>query len=149
MTSPLLRSVAADSNVLLAALASRAARRVFDSAPDLVIVTTEETIAEVEEYLPEFAARYELDLDMLRETLAVLPLERYSERDYITHLVEARRYLEERDPDDVALGCARAETRRADLVERQRLQRASARGLPNSETAQAPRNDAPPSTLPS
>lgn len=59
MTSPPLRSVAADSNVLLAALARRAARRVFDYAPDLIIVTTEQTIAEVEEYLPEFAARYE------------------------------------------------------------------------------------------
>lgn len=103
MTSPPLRSVAADSNVLLAALARRAARRVFDNAPDLIIVTTEETIAEVEEYLPEFAARYGLDIDMMRETLGVLPIERYSESDYISHLAEARRYLAKRDPDDVAL----------------------------------------------
>lgn len=103
MTSPPLRSVAADSNVLLAAIARRAARRVFDNAPDLVIVTTEETIAEVEEYLPVFASRYELDIDMMREALETLPIERYSESDYISHVAEARRYLAERDPDDVAL----------------------------------------------
>jgi len=103
VTSLPLKSVAADSNVLLAALARRAAWRVFENAPDLVIVTTEETIAEVEEYLPEFAARYELDIDALREALEILPVERYSEADYISHLVEARRYLAKRDPDDVAL----------------------------------------------
>lgn len=102
MTSAPLRSVAADSNVLLAALARRAARRVFD-APDLVIVTTEETIAEVEEYLPVFAVRYQLDIDMMREALEILPIERYSEADYISHVGEARRYLDKRDPDDVAL----------------------------------------------
>lgn len=102
MTSTPLRSVAADSNVLLAALARRAARRVFD-APDLVIVTTEETIAEVEEYLPVFAVRYQLDIDMMREALEILPIERYSEADYISHVDEARRYLDQRDPDDVAL----------------------------------------------
>lgn len=103
MALPLLRSVAADSNVLLAALAGRAAWRVFERAPDLVIVTTEDTILEVEEYLPEFAARYELDLDVLREALEILPVERYAEPDYTSHLEEARGYLAKRDPDDVAL----------------------------------------------
>jgi predicted nucleic acid-binding protein len=103
VTSLPLRSVAADSNVLLAALARRAAWRVFEQAPDLVIVTTEETIAEVEEYLPLFAERYGLDLDVMREALAVLPIERYSEGSYVLHISEARRYLDKRDPDDVAL----------------------------------------------
>jgi predicted nucleic acid-binding protein len=103
VTSRPLRSVAADSNVLLAALAGRAAKRVFDHAPELLLVTTEETIAEVEEYLPEFAARYGLDLEMMREALGVLPVERYAESDYISHVSEARRYLATRDADDVAL----------------------------------------------
>jgi predicted nucleic acid-binding protein len=102
VTSQPIRSVAADSNVLLSALARRAAARVFD-APDLVVVTTEDTIAEVEEYLPEFAARYGLDVDVLLEALEVLPVERYSESDYVTHINEARRYLAKRDLDDVAL----------------------------------------------
>lgn len=79
MTSLPLRSVAADSNVLLGALAREAARRVFDNAPDLVVVTTEETIAEVEEYLPVFAARYQIDIHLMREALEILPIKRYSE----------------------------------------------------------------------
>lgn len=58
------RSVAADRNVLLSALARRAAWKVFEAAPDLIVVTTEETIAEVEEYLPVFAERYGLDIDV-------------------------------------------------------------------------------------
>jgi hypothetical protein len=77
VTSLPLRSVAADSNVLRAALAGRAALRVFENAPGLVIVTTEETIAEVEEYLPTFAARYDLDTEKMREEREVLPLETY------------------------------------------------------------------------
>ena len=103
MTSPPLRSVAADSNVLLAAVARRAARLVFERAPALVVVTTEVTIAEVEEYVPEFAQRYRLEIDDLRRALVNLPLERYSERDYQSHLREARRYLTQRDPDDIPL----------------------------------------------
>jgi predicted nucleic acid-binding protein len=103
VTSLPLRRVAADSNVLLAALARRAAWRVFEGAPDLVIVTTEHTIAEIEEYLPVFAARYNLDVEVLREALEILPVERYSERDYHSHLADAHRYLGERDPDDVPL----------------------------------------------
>jgi predicted nucleic acid-binding protein len=103
VTSPPLKRVAADSNVLLAALARRAAWRVFDEAPDLVVVTTEHTIAEIEEYLPVFAARYDLDVAVLREALEMLPIERYSESDYHSHVVEAHRYLGERDPDDVPL----------------------------------------------
>lgn len=103
MTSPRPGSVAADSNVLLAAVARRAAWRVFEMLPALVIVTTEDAIAEVKEYLPEFAARYDLDLAVLLDALEVLPVERYSEPDYASHLAEARRYLAARDPDDVGL----------------------------------------------
>jgi predicted nucleic acid-binding protein len=103
VTSPPLRSVAADSNVLLSAVARRAARLVFERVPELVVVTTEVTIAEVEEYIPEFAHRYGLDIDDLRRALVNLPLERYSERDYGSHVREARRYLMHRDLDDIPL----------------------------------------------
>jgi hypothetical protein len=53
--SPALRSVVADSNVLLAAVARRAAWRVFENAPDLVIATTEVAIEEMHEHAEEFA----------------------------------------------------------------------------------------------
>jgi predicted nucleic acid-binding protein len=84
-------------------VARRAARLVFERGPELVVVTTEVTIAEVEEYVPEFAQRYRLEIDDLRRALVNLPLERYSERDYQSHVREARRYLTQRDPDDIPL----------------------------------------------
>lgn len=103
MISLPLKSVAADSNVLLAAIARRAAWRVFENAPDLVVVTTEIAIAEVHEYLPEFAERYGFDVDLLHEAVDLLPVEIYSEPEYISHVAAATRYLGKRDPDDVHL----------------------------------------------
>jgi len=67
---PSLRSIAADTNVLLSAVAKRAARRVFN---------------------------------VFYETIEHLPLRLYDESEYRSHVDEARRYLEHRDPDDVAL----------------------------------------------
>lgn len=103
MTSLPLKSVAADSNVLLSAIARRAAWRVFENAPDLLVVTTEVVLSEVHEYLPEFAERYGFEVDTLHEAAELLPVERYSESDYITHIAEATKYLGHRDPDDVHL----------------------------------------------
>jgi len=102
VTSPNLRSVAADSNVLLSAIAGKAAGRVFSDSK-LVVVTTEENVAEVREYLPEFAAKYGLSAEALREVLEVLPIQVLGKRQYSTHLFEARSLLGERDPDDVPL----------------------------------------------
>lgn len=102
MTSPNLGSVAADSNVLLSAIAGMAALRVFE-APHLMIVTTEENVAEVLEYVPQFAARYRLAEETLLDTLGLLSIEVYLKRDYSTHLFAARSLMDERDPDDVPL----------------------------------------------
>jgi predicted nucleic acid-binding protein len=103
VTSLSLKSVAADSNVLLSAIARRAAWRVFENAPDLLVVTTEIVLAEVHEYLPEFAERYGFEVDALHEAADLLPVECYAESDYITQVQEATKYLGRRDPDDVHL----------------------------------------------
>lgn len=102
MSSASVRSVAADSNVLLSAVAGKAARRVF-ADPELIVVTTEANIAEVKEYVPEFAARYGLPEELLLETLELLPVTVYSEDDYSDELSAAWRLLAGRDEDDVAL----------------------------------------------
>ena len=102
MTSPSSGSVAADSNVLLSAIAGKAASRVF-ATPGFTIVTTDENVSEVLEYVPEFAARYGLPEETLVETLALLPIEVYSKRDYASHLFEARALMADRDPDDIPL----------------------------------------------
>jgi predicted nucleic acid-binding protein len=103
VTSRPLRSVAADSNVLLSAAVGHAARRVFERAQKLVVVTTEANLAEVQAYLPSMAQAYGLDLVEVQEALAALPIKLYSERQYRGRIPQARRYLQERDPDDVAL----------------------------------------------
>jgi predicted nucleic acid-binding protein len=102
VSSPTIRSVAADSNVLLSAVAGKAARRVF-SKTELIVVTTEHNIAEVREYVPEFAVRYDLPEEILVEVLELLPIVVYAEREYIDQIVAARRLLATRDEDDVAL----------------------------------------------
>jgi predicted nucleic acid-binding protein len=103
MTSRTLRSVAADSNVLLSAAVGHAARRIFERAPRLLVVTTEANLAEVQEYLPSMSKAYGLDLLEVQEALSALPLRLYSVSWYRSRIPEARRYLQNRDPDDVAL----------------------------------------------
>jgi hypothetical protein len=53
--------------VLLSAVAGKAARHVFEYS-ELIVVTTENNVAEVEEYIPYFAARY--GLPDVRDTIA-------------------------------------------------------------------------------
>ena len=102
MSSSNIKNVAADSNVLLSAVAGRAARRVFASTT-LIVVTTEKNIEEVREYVPEFAARYQLPDELLIEVLELLPITIYAEREYADQVNAARRLLADRDEDDVAL----------------------------------------------
>jgi predicted nucleic acid-binding protein len=97
-----IRIVAADSNVLLSAIAGKAARRVFENT-ELTVVTTEANLAEVREYIPDFAARYELPEELLLEVLELLPITVYDERDYAGELPAARQLIAARDEDDVAL----------------------------------------------
>lgn len=103
VTSTNLRSVAADSNVILAAIAGRAAQRVFRRRPDVTIVTTEENLVEVRKYVPEFAARYQLAEEVLLNDLALLPIVIYSRHQYASHIKAAEVLLGTRDPDDVPL----------------------------------------------
>ena len=103
MTSKSLRNVAADANVLLSAVIGKAARRVFEGAPGLRVVTTQATLAEVRRYLPMMAAKYSLNLEKLERDLKLLPLQIFSESQYRGRLAEAGRHLGKRDPDDVAL----------------------------------------------
>ena len=66
-------SIAADSNVLLGAVAYRAAYRVL-RVPGLAIVTTDAIIAEVYKYAPLFAKRYNIDMAKIDDTIVKLPV---------------------------------------------------------------------------
>ena len=74
----------------------------FESS-EPIVVTTEHNIAEVKEYAPVFAERYDLPLELLLETLELLPVHIYAELEYAENLPAARRLLAGRDEDDVAL----------------------------------------------
>jgi predicted nucleic acid-binding protein len=83
-------------------VAGKAARRVFENS-ELIVVTTEQNIAEVQEYIPEFAERYQLAEELLLEVLELLPITIYAADHYADELAAARQLLAERDEDDVAL----------------------------------------------
>jgi predicted nucleic acid-binding protein len=103
VTSKPLRSVAADSNVLLSAAVGHAARLVFEGAPRLRVVTTEANAAEVQAYLPYMAKTYGFDLVEVQEALGALPVKIHGERQYRSFIPKAGKYLQKRDPDDIAL----------------------------------------------
>lgn len=69
----------------------------------LTVVTTEQNVAEVREYVPVFAARYVLPEELLLEALELLPIEVYAESEYADKLTAAQELLGWRDEDDVAL----------------------------------------------
>jgi predicted nucleic acid-binding protein len=95
--------LAADANVLLSALIGGQAVRVFRHAAIEGILTTEATLAEVQEYAPRLAQKKRLPVDIVLLAAATLPVVTISRSVYITSLPEARRRIDRRDPDDVEI----------------------------------------------
>ena len=103
MTSKLSGRIAADTNVLLAAALGAAAARVFSSAMNLRVVTTEANIEEATRILPRLSKRYGLEPASAEANLLRLPLQAYAASAYESHLEEASQYLAKRDPTDIPL----------------------------------------------
>lgn len=103
MTSPNLRKLAADSNVLLSAIIGKSALKIFTSS-NVEVLTTIFNIEEVKEYIPHLAHKYHLPSNALLLQLNMLPLVQKGEQEYKNKIAEARTLLEHRDPDDVYLG---------------------------------------------
>lgn len=89
--------VIADANVLLAAIANRAAIKVFDS--DIHVYTTEFTCAEVAEYVPYFSERYRITVERMMKTMKMLPLSIKDKEFYQDSMGKAKKLME--DPEDV------------------------------------------------
>jgi predicted nucleic acid-binding protein len=94
--------VAADANVLLSALLGHAALRAIDEGK-VEPVTTLETLKEVAEYLPLLAKKYGIDPKTLEANFIAVGVTSYGPRKYRSKLVEAKRRIAPRDPDDVPL----------------------------------------------
>jgi hypothetical protein len=67
---------------------------------DLIVATTEVAIDEMHDHAEELADLYKLDLDTLHAAIEVLPVDRYSETDYVSQIKQAGVLIEHRDPDD-------------------------------------------------
>lgn len=97
-----LRKLAADANVILSAVAGKAALRVF-LKENIEIVTAQFNIDEVGQYLGVVAHQYALSEEILESQLKLLPIEIYSQNFYESFLKEASKKLSGRDNDDIEL----------------------------------------------
>ena len=95
--------LAADANVLLSALIGGQAARVFRHPKVEEILTTEFTLAEVQEYAGVLARRKGLDEDLVLLAAASLPVTTVPRKEYVRFLPAARKRIAHRDPDDVDL----------------------------------------------
>jgi len=97
-----LKSVAADSNVLLSAVIGKAALKIFIHT-DLKILTTNFNVQEVEEYLPYLGSKYDLEIKQLWVQFKMLPMQIIEAGEYKSQLSLAQEYLGARDIDDIHL----------------------------------------------
>jgi predicted nucleic acid-binding protein len=93
--------LAADANVLLSALVGGRARLVLTSPLITEVLTTEKTLAEVEEYAIVLGRKKKIRDDVLLLALAALPVTVAVPSEYTASLRRARRRIARRDPDDV------------------------------------------------
>ena len=101
-TSRPLSKLAADANVILSAIAGKAALRVF-LMEGIEIVTTEFNVSEVREYISVIAEKYGFGEEILESQLKLLPLLIYQQKFYADFLDKASKRLAESDEADVQL----------------------------------------------
>lgn len=95
--------VAADANVLLAAVIGGRARLILSHPQITEIFTTESIIGEVQEYAPLLGAKKRLRADLLLLTVAALPVTVVGSREYAKSMPEAIKRIGRRDRDDADL----------------------------------------------
>src|ERR1017187_6142649 len=95
--------LAADANVLLSAVLGGRAKVVLSHPKIEGIFTTEVTLSEVEEYVILLARKRRLSLDTLLLAVATLPVSVVERETYARAVVQARRLIGQRDPDDIEI----------------------------------------------
>jgi len=94
--------LAADANVLLAAVLGGRARLILGNTEEIEdILTAETTFAEVEEYAVVLARKRRLPTDLLLLAVASLPVTVVEREAYASSISEAKRRIGRRDPDNV------------------------------------------------
>lgn len=95
--------LAADADVLLAAVLGGSAKRVLTHPSVERFYTTQHTFDEVREYVPILAHRKRLALEVLLLATASLPVEILSADEYGAARSAAEEMIAGRDPDDVEI----------------------------------------------
>lgn len=93
----------ADANVLLSAVIGGRAKVVLEHPRVTEILTTEVTVAEVQEYAAQLAAKKRLPLDVVLMAVVTLPVRLVERETYEKSLPEAKLRIGRRDPDDVEI----------------------------------------------
>jgi predicted nucleic acid-binding protein len=93
--------LAADANVLLAAVLGGRARMILGSPNVEEILTAQSTFAEVEEYAVVLGRKKRLPIDLLLLAVASQPVTIVEPEAYASSISEAKRRIGRRDPDDV------------------------------------------------
>lgn len=68
---------------------------------EIEVYTTEHTWAEVVKYIPLFAERYPIPIELMHKTLELLPLLVKPRSFYKAKLAEAKTLMDAKDPDDI------------------------------------------------
>lgn len=95
--------LAADANVLLSAVIGGRAKLILEHPRVEEVLTTEPTLAEVEEYAPVLAKKKRLPSDTLILAIASLPVTIVDRSQYLKRLPRALRLIGHRDTDDIEL----------------------------------------------
>jgi len=94
--------LAADANVLPAAVLGGRARLILGNTEEIEeVLTAETTFAEVEEYAVVLARKRRLPTDLLLLAVSSLPVTIVEREAYGNGIAEAKRRIGRRDPDDV------------------------------------------------
>ena len=91
----------ADANVLLSAVIGGRAKAVLEHPSVTEVFAAEATLAEVEEYAAQLAAKKRLSLDVVLMAVASLPVTVVGRETCEKDIPEAKRRIGRRDPDDV------------------------------------------------
>ena len=90
-----------DANPILSALLGGAARRVFFETDIQEFAVSQSVLDEVKAHIPTLALKLRLGKEFLFYAVELLPLTVYGSQVYGHCIVEARRRIAHRDPDDV------------------------------------------------
>jgi predicted nucleic acid-binding protein len=94
--------IAADANVIPSAVIGKAALKIFTRS-NVRVVTTDNVLEEVREYLPLLGENYGIAPEILQAQYRLLPIGTVPENQYKKFIPKAIRRIGKRDPDDVHL----------------------------------------------